>query len=275
MDAARFDALARSLQRLAPRRVALAALGGGLSALLAITSIPDAEAGKKKGKKKKKCKKKCNECQTCNKKKGKCQAKPNGTACSIGGATCQSGACVCEAGFFPCNGECIEENLCCVDADCGGEILSCDDGICTCPDPSDFPCSISECCDPASEVCAVDPVNTTAACQGGGCPATDWCSDDDFFVCQPGCNCVTSVEGQNACSDFYGGCSECTTDQECSDELDEPGVCMPSGTFCDCPGNVCVAAQCLEPQMSAGTAERRAGRGRLAFQSRERGRRSR
>jgi hypothetical protein len=247
MDAARFDALARSIDMLAPRRAAIGALGGGLAALLARFGIDNIEAKKKGKKKKKKCKGKKKKCGK------KCIPKANCCKDSNCGPdqTCVSGTCTCPEGLIPCGAECIEDFQCCVDADCGGDILTCEDNVCTCPDPIDLPCDVDQCCDVSEDqVCDIQ----TGACLSG-CPTTDFCSDESLFFCDFECFCVTSVEAANVCTDLFGECFECATDAECTTELGQDAVCISNGEFCTgCDGftTICIATGC-----PSGLAERR------------------
>jgi hypothetical protein len=246
MDGERFDALVRSIDILVPRRAALRVLSGGLAALLGRFGIEDIEA--KKGKKKKKKKKKCKKSQ---KKCGK-KCIPKANCCSTADCgpeqSCVSGTCTCPEGFVPCGAECIDDSLCCADSDCF-PIYTCEGGFCTCiDDPNDVPCNDVECCDPATEVCAV--TGTTGSCQAGGCPAgADVCNDETFFFCGgPGnCVCTTSVEDEPVCTDFAGVCIDCTTDAECTTELGQDAVCIDLGANCTCDTGettACVAVGC-------------------------------
>ncbi len=234
MDAARFDALVRSLDFHAPRRAALGAIGAGLAALLAIGGDEDAEAKKKKCKgKKKKCGKKCIPKSKC------CKSSECGPD-----QTCQNGRCTCPGEFFACGDTCVTGGECCVASDCG-PIYECADGFCLCLESDDIPCLPEECCQ-AGEVCAITEESVT--CQDGGCPTTDICSDPDVFLCGASCYCATSVEDQTACIDFLvSSCFECTTDAECTTDLGQDAICIPTGEFCTgCDGftNVCIATGC-------------------------------
>jgi len=212
MDGRHFDALIRSFDHFAPRRAALGLLGGGISALLGHFDLTDTEAKKKKRKKKKKCKG--------NKKK--------------------------------CGNKCISKDLCCKASECG-TAYACQAGECVClSGANDIPCTSSECCEAGTEICAV--VGESVSCQEGGCPPTDYCSDPNLYVCGAFCDCVTSIDDATTgeltvCSDFFGECVECTTNEECTTLLDSEAICVPSGEFCtgcetstfcifaDCPGN--------------------------------------
>jgi hypothetical protein len=263
MDAARFDALVRSIDLYAPRRAALGVLGGGLATVLGRFGIDDIAAKKKK--------KKCKPCRK--KKKGKCKGKkPDGTPCG-GENVCQNGQCVaptpacdppCEAGEECCGNVCIDEFACCTDAECGGDILTCENNVCTCPDPSEIACNVSECCDPATEVCAVTqtPQGTTAECQLGDCPAnSDICNDETIFVCDVDCSCVTSVDDVTFCTTGFidEECTECTADSECEALLGAPGICITGGGICEslCPG---VSRFCVTTACESGVPRRANGR---------------
>jgi hypothetical protein len=199
----------------------------------------DAEA-KKKGKKKKKCKgnkKKCGK---------KCIPKTNccsSADCGGGGATCQGGTCLCPTGQNDCDGECIPEDDCCPACSDGA---ICDGGVCVCAGES-FSCGASECCE--GEVCAINFDPPSEICEGGGCPSSNYCVDEDFFRCGPGdCACITSVEDENACTDLDNvDCTDCTSDQQCTTALGQDALCIPNGEFCtQCSGNTnfCVATGC-------------------------------
>jgi hypothetical protein len=235
MDADRFDALIRSLPLAAPRRTALGALGGGLTALLTRVGIDDTEA--KNGKKKKKKKKKC--------KGGK---KKCGKKCIPKSQCCNDANCGEDQQC--CNGECIDAFFCCTVSDCLSDFYTCDAGLCTCPTASEIPCGSDFCCDPATQVCKAN--ENLSECQDGSCPDTDYCDDPNIYFCGgPGdCSCVTSVDNETVCSDLFGECFACTTDAECTAELGEAAVCLDlSGQFCGaCDTDVttaCVFASCL------------------------------
>jgi hypothetical protein len=176
MEMQRFDALARHFGQGGSRRHLLGLLSGtALGGLIAAGLASDADA--KKRKKKKKCKK-CGECQTC--RKGRCKAKVDGTACSLG--SCAGGVCTCP-----------DEATCCTNSDdCpAGSGQTCQGGACTClPGQEDsggvcgtpptclgffrFCNFSSDCC---SNLCT--GINTTCYCSdvGEACAAdTDCCS---------------------------------------------------------------------------------------------------
>lgn len=165
MDVLRFDVLARQLSQDGSRRRLLSLFTGtALGGLLAATFGQDGDAKNKKNRKKKKsCKNKtCDECQSC--RKGKCLAKPDGTACSTG--FCQDGACIGE-GNCPSNQECELSDLCCPEPvlTVGGGIVVCESqsALCACVNGTTF-CAFGEgfgdCCT-ASESC--DPVDGCVA----------------------------------------------------------------------------------------------------------------
>lgn len=217
MDAARFDALVRSLDTLAPRRAALALFGGGLSTVLTRVGIEDV-AGKNK-KKKRKMKRKC---------KGNTKK---------------------------CGKKCIPKEDCCNAADCGSA-YTCNNGVCVClSDPVDIPCTSGTCCDPATdEICAI--TESSASCEAGGCVPIDYCSDENLSICGLVCDCVTSVEDQTVCSDFFGLCEECTTDDDCTVLLAAPAICVQNGEFCTActTDTFCIFADCPDNAVERRTA---------------------
>lgn len=154
MDDARFDDWLRAMAAGVTRRTAIHAALASLAAssLAALAGHP---AGAKKKRKKKKCKG-CSVCQRCNKKKGKCQAKANGTACN--GGACQDGACVCPT-------------ECCSDDDCDGKV--CSGGTCQCPAGEETCgaacCGVCQQCDDADQVCVFDQAQDHTPCDGGKC----------------------------------------------------------------------------------------------------------
>lgn len=224
MDANQFDALARSLDLLAPRRVVLGLLGGGMSALLTQAGAEDVDA-KKNGKKRKKKK--------------------------------------CKGATRKCGKKCIPAGNCCNAAECGS-IYTCEAGACVCPDPNDIPCSANTCCDPAqNEVCAF----FAETCEAG-CPETDFCTDDEFFICSNDCVCVTSVEDVTSCTEgLIPECIECTSDAQCTTAFGEPAVCISNGEFCDfCPG---LTAFCVTNSCPTDGAPRRGAQGHSLLEKRK------
>lgn len=246
MDAERFDALTRAIESRAPRRAALAVLGGGLSAMASRHGLDELAAKKKrKNKKKRKCKggkKKC------------------GKTCIPKGECCKNSD--CGADEQCCRGACLSNDFCCDDSGCF-DIYTCEGGFCTCrDDPSDIPCNAAECCDPASEVCAYTEATNTAFCQTSGCPfGSNVCTDGTVFFCGPeGCVCTTSVQNRTVCTDFAGVCMSCTSDAQCADALAQDAVCITINGTCSCDGGettACVAVGCP----SGFAAARRAGQG--------------
>jgi hypothetical protein len=286
MDSTRFDDLLRAFALGLSRR---ATLGAALSTLFATGSLAlvadDTEA--KKGHKKKKKKKKCKgNTKKCGKKCIPTTSCCSSADCGGGGATCQGGTCLCPTGQQDCDGACIPDDDCCPactggqvcvaetcacpanQQECDGECIPetdccpacsggaiCDGGVCVCG-PENPTCG-EGCCDAgADEVCRVSPSNEV--CEGGGCPPSNFCVDEDYFRCGPGgCSCITSVEDANACSDVANvDCTDCTSDQQCTTALGQDALCIPAGPFCtSCSGNTnfCVATGC--PSGGGGTCE--------------------
>lgn len=283
MDELRFDDLLRSFASGHSRRATLAALASGVFGAGSRALLDDVEARKKRKRKKKrktcksgakKCGKKCIAASAC------CSS----ADCGEGGS-CVSGSCTCPSGLKDCNGDCIPENQCCGacpgDTFCdggecvcpedaphecpGGECLTtgnccdtaqcqgskeCVDGICLCPGTEAINCTGALCCDGAAdEVCKLVPGNPGAAsCQGGGCPATNFCADfaTEQFVCAGDldhvCVCTSTVDliPGHVCVDFLSlgdeSCVECETSSDCG----AGRVCVADGPACDCGVNFCV-----------------------------------
>jgi hypothetical protein len=95
MESERFDRIVRSLTVAPSRRGLVQIIPAGLLAAVGWHAASDpASEAKSKKKKKKKCKPKCDkECEKCDKKKGKCKAVADGTACDSADV-CEGGACV-------------------------------------------------------------------------------------------------------------------------------------------------------------------------------------
>jgi hypothetical protein len=113
------------------------------------------------------------------------------------------------------------------------------------------------CCAPGL-CCAKEQICFSADCQG--CPGTSACTVHP--VCgyfssrsEDYCLCITSVEGETTCSSLFGACFECTTDQECTDELGVPSVCMDlSGCTRSCRDTgkkLCFVKGCEQPAARA------------------------
>jgi hypothetical protein len=133
MDGSSFDGLTRSLATGLSRRN-LAGRLAGLSAAAPLAWFGSPEtAARKKGKKKKKSCKSCPICQTC--RKGRCQARPDGTDCGAG-QVCQEGICACPGDGEACGTEC---------------------------------CGACQQCDDARSICVMAPGSDETACEGGAC----------------------------------------------------------------------------------------------------------
>lgn len=145
MDAARFDALLRSLTDEAPsRRTLMRALAGGLVAT-GLVGAP-AVAAKKCKAGRKRCGKKCVDLNT-NRKHcgacknacfvdiacvaGQCQCRDLGADCEVGGQCC-SGRCSTVVVSTCRKANCVETGLCAVDTDCCGGfcVNGCCNGVC-------------------------------------------------------------------------------------------------------------------------------------------------
>jgi hypothetical protein len=300
MDSAHFDRLTRIVSIALSRRTTLVALAGGFFGAGSLAPWDDAVAKKKRRRKKKRKKK----CKGSTKKCGKKCIPTSGCCSSADcdeGRTCVSGTCTCPSGLKECNGECIPESQCCGacpgDTFCdggecvcpefaphecpGGECLSpgnccetsqcpepkeCIDEICLCPGTEAINCSATLCCDGAAdEVCKLVPGNpATASCQGGGCPATDFCSDlaSEQFVCASDpdhvCVCTSTVEliSGEVCIDLEllltDPCVECETSSDCGTGR----VCIADGPCRDCGFNFCAT---LCPEVTFNHVKRGAG----------------
>lgn len=95
MESNRFDQIVRSLTVAPSRRGVIQIISTGVLAAAGWDlTLDSAVEAKSKKKKKKKCKPKCDEeCQTCNKKKGKCKSVADGTPCASADI-CENGTCV-------------------------------------------------------------------------------------------------------------------------------------------------------------------------------------
>jgi hypothetical protein len=233
MDDRRFDALARTLTTLSPRRAFLRLVSAGaLSAMAGVfggASRHDAEA---------KCKKSCGPCRKCKQRKCK-KKKPDGTSCGNGGR-CRSGQCCmprcvgkpcgdadgcggtctaqqgcttgCSAGERPCalpggGTQCIPDDSahCCTQDDCGG-----DESDLACDQAGGFVC---RCIDPGRRACpGLDPFTCYECCPGtgGSCPTGQICGstsrrcecEKPGFAIRPACgpSCVCGRTCAPTCS---------------------------------------------------------------------------
>jgi hypothetical protein len=186
VDATRFDALTRAIDRLSSRRAGLGA------ALLLDRFASDAKRRKKKRKKKK--------CKGATRKCGK-RCVPLSECCSAADcppqAICDSGACICaNPAETACNEACVDllgdVDHCgaCGHACFHPEELACRHGACECTQDSD--CGGSCACGARLE--------GGAACTGGA-PVGDRCTTDD------------DCPGERVCT-LVGVCS-CTGDADC------------------------------------------------------------
>jgi hypothetical protein len=286
MESERFDALARAIDLRAPRRAALRVFGGGVAAHLLHPGLDNAEAKKKHkhNKKRKTCKSGTKKCGTtcvpaadccanadCGKGAtclngacgcppgqrdcdGRCiQASDCCPACS-GGHICVNGVCSCPAEMINCGIACVTGDQCCTNSDCGDGFSGCDDGFCVCPGSDISDCPI--CCDTSDDkICAV--IGDEVSCQGGGCPITDWCSDEHVYLCGSHCFCATSIDDARVCTDFVGvSCVDCASDAECIAELGTGAVCIPNGEFCTEKCGSSLPAFCVAPGCASSSPRR-------------------
>ena len=123
-------------------------------------------------------------------------------------------------------------------------------------------CSPDLCC-PKRQTCS----STGTSCEA--CPeTTDFCTNG-FPVCgyfgketNDWCGCITSVEGATTCSSLFGPCFNCTTDQQCTDELGVPSICVNVSGCGICRGTgrkACVIKDCVKPATSAAVQSEGAG----------------
>jgi hypothetical protein len=225
MDADRFDTLLRLLSETPTRRGALglltgSALGGGLGALLGLSSPENAAAHNPL----KKCKKinDKGKRKACVKKAKEHNAAHNASNTTLPPVGCPAGTSPCGAG-----GACILTDLCCKeDADCPEATfgpMECLDGVCDCP-RGGRPCPLGGggwyCCDASNgETCCNDDSCCTAtctvqdrecACPGGSgpcsdefsgitywscCAAGDTCHDDGLSCSTTTCTAANSTHG--------------------------------------------------------------------------------
>jgi hypothetical protein len=220
VDAARFDALLRTLSETISRRtVARASAGLSLAGILATQlGLPMAEGKKQHKKKKKKCK---GGTKKCGKKCIPADDCCTNADCATGGA-CAGGLCICPDGQKDCFGQCVDDETCCLE--CGED------------------CCLTESAE--SEVC--NPNSGDPVCQSGGCPETDYCNVPEAFFCATApniCACATTVDDPpvNACVSVEGleadTCDPCSVSSQC----DNGEVCIPGGTVgCGCDSSFCV-----------------------------------
>jgi hypothetical protein len=84
-----------------------------------------------------------------------------------------------------------------------------------------------ECCE-FEQACVGDP-GTCASCPAGA----NLC-DGDPVSCDPfgECFCVTSIEDVAVCSELFGFCADCDSDDQCSFALGQQAVCIPAADCC-------------------------------------------
>jgi hypothetical protein len=158
--------------------------------------------------------KQCGLCKRC--KNGKCKKQTTGAACAANGGECQGKHCVCPADTWLCSPAptCCDNGQSCFVNVYGGA------GCGTCPDVAD--------------VCS----DVIPQCGQFGSDAADVCG------------CVASDEGATVCSSGFYQCIECATDQDCSDALEAPALCLsaPSAcSGCETP-TICMVAFCDLPE---------------------------
>ena len=118
-------------------------------------------------------------------------------------------------------------------------------------------CAAEHCCDAATNQVCKNGAIGNGECLAGGCPATDFCTDPDFYVCwsivgEISCLCATPIEGgESVCIDpSTAGCGNtCTSSSDCG----EGSVCIPYGEgscACDPPIEAFCAALCDKSQSS-------------------------
>lgn len=166
----------------------------------------------------------CGVCGRC--KNGKCKARQAGTICADNGGECQGADCVCPTDAWLCP-------------------------------------PAAACCD-TGQACFVD-VFGGAGC--GACPgAIDLCNDDipqcGQFSDEPFdvCGCVTSGAGESICSTGFYDCIQCADDDDCTEQLGVPGVCLTLPS--DCSGcetsTICMMATCEAPPIGTSASGKRA-----------------
>jgi hypothetical protein len=137
------------------------------------------------------------------------------------GETCRRGTCICDS--VACGGQCCLQGQACLK-------------------------------DGSTAVCGECPVGANA-CAAGAEP----------LPCGGGygdgpCSCVTSIDGAAGCSEMWGFCVECETDDQCSLAMGQQAACIEAQGCCGSLGRsrACVALSCgehwgLEPSIPTAT----------------------
>lgn len=254
MESQRFDQLARSWGRTAPRRTVLLALSGVVPGLA--WAAPAAAKPRKKGKAKKIAlchngetirvsKRERNKYLELGASNGACKSDDGGGNGNGGGGG------GCAAGTKACAGECIPESHCCTSDDCSfchREV--CNEGTCQCPPgwdrdaqgicgqvPRNGDCTATYLTTIANDCCSGTVAAPTLPGQAATCVpgATTCLSDGD---CVPNYHCAgyqctpAYLATVNAtCNQFAG---KCTQNSECPTNFCDNGYCAKCTADSNC-----------------------------------------
>jgi hypothetical protein len=153
-----------------------------------------------------------------------------------------------------CGKKCIAKSACCTDADCA-ESESCCAGQCFAP----IHCGDEKTCG-CDEYCRLGGGNYS--CHHGACPNVNFCNDvGGFYYCgvcdwDACCLCATSIDGTSGCVDFDDFVPQtCASNDDCTEVLGQPALCLPGGPGVGCNGANTVCA----PRCTGGLPRRAAG----------------